>query len=55
MVIRPSFACFCATGKRDALDTAAVEKCSELLDFTAFVAEDEKFGEFDGAGTGCGL
>jgi hypothetical protein len=26
-----------------------------LLDFAAFAAEDEVFGEFDVAGTSCGL
>jgi hypothetical protein len=55
MVIRRAFARFCTTGERDAFDTVVVEECSELLDFAAFVAEDEEFGEFDGAGTSCGL
>jgi hypothetical protein len=55
MVIRPAFARFCTTSERDAFDTAVVEECSELLHFAAFIAEDEEFGEFDGAGTGCSL
>jgi hypothetical protein len=55
MVIRPALARFCTTGEHDAFDAAVVEECSKLLDFAAFVAEDEEFGEFDGAGTGCGL
>lgn len=55
MVIQPAFACFCTTGERNAFDATVVEECSKLLDFAAFVVEDEEFGEFDGAGTGCGL
>jgi hypothetical protein len=55
MVIRPAFARFCTTGERDAFDAAVVKECSKLLDFAVFVAEDEEFGEFDGAGTGCSL
>lgn len=55
MVIRPAFASFCTTSERDTFDAAVVEECSELLNFTAFVAEDQEFGEFDGAGTRRGL
>ncbi|KAG2049677.1 hypothetical protein BDR06DRAFT_975032 [Suillus hirtellus] len=55
MVIRLSFARFCITGEHDAFDPATVEECGQLPDFAAFVAEDEELGEFDGAGTSCGL
>lgn len=55
MVVRTSLTRVGAASKRDASDAASIEEGSELLDFAAFVAEDEDLGEPDGARACCAL